>query len=75
MKIENISLHDGIVSLNLPSELLKEICFIDFPSLSALLDYVHKLAKEYGCFVNAFTGCRSIFVSQDSYIITYYGKF
>lgn len=75
MKIENLSLHDGIVSLNLPSELIKEICMTDFPSLSDLLHYVQKLAKEYGCFVNAFSGCRSIFVSHDSYIITYYGKF
>lgn len=75
MKIENLSLHTGVVTFNLPSEVFKEICLTDFPSLSALLDYLCKLAKEYGCFVNAFTGCRSIFVSQDSYIITYYGKF
>lgn len=75
MKIENISMHTGVVSLNLSSDLIKEICLTEFPSLSALLDYVQKLAKESGCFVNVFTGCRSIFVSQDSYIITYYGKF
>lgn len=75
MKIENLSLHTGVVTFNLPSDLIKEICLTDFPSLSAMLNYIQKLAKEYGCFVNAFSGCRSIFVSQDSYIITYYGKF